>query len=537
MNTPLAVRAEPAAKPLVLGRGVLSNAAVYSGASILEKLVSFILLPFYAHIFQTEGYGIIGLVDASVGLLTIAFAGGFHTAIVRMYYDEPRELRPRVFSTAVLVMLGLGLLVVPAPMLASVWLARILLGNPKYWILIVLSLATLVVDVSGKSASTYLVVTGRSVLYSSISLFRMVLAVFLNILLVLILRIGLVGIFISSLVTATVTAAIYVGVALGHGGLTFDRRIARHLCAFQFPLIPAEVIAFASRQTEGFLVRFLVSLAGVGVLEMAYKFPPMLNIFVVAPFMLSWRTKSVEIAAHPDAPRVMGRMLTGFLFLTLFGGLVLAVDIEPLLVLMTPQDFWGAARIARIEIVTTILAGLGTFMQFGLMYRKHTGRLAVIKTSVAFGKVAASFLIIKNFGLSGAAYSAAAMEAITLAWVCRASQSLYPIQFELKRVFALVACAAVLFLGIQHIDIVAGGPIGPVTHTVVPALLDVVKHSPLAAWRSGKLVTFLAGKDRVLAVLLVNTLAAMTYAVAVPILLPAVVRQVMILFRGRGPRS
>ena len=42
---------------------IFKHAAVYSGANALGKLVGFILLPFYAHIFDTEGYGIIGMDD------------------------------------------------------------------------------------------------------------------------------------------------------------------------------------------------------------------------------------------------------------------------------------------------------------------------------------------------------------------------------------------------------------------------------------------------------------------------------------------
>lgn len=503
-----------------ISRQVFRSAAVYSGASVLEKIASFLLLPFYAHIFHTQGYGIIGLVDAAVGVLTIAFAAGFHTAIVRTYFEEPVERRQRVVSTAIVVVWLMGLVLVPIPMLASKWIAQVLLGDAGYWKLLVLALATLIIDIGGKSASTYLIIRQRSVLFSSIGLARMLLTISLNVLLVLVLKIGLIGIFISSLVTATLATSVYLFVALREQGLTFDREIARRLCAFQFPLVPAEMAAFISRQTERVLVRFFVSLSGAGVLEMAYKFPPMINMFFVAPFMLSWRTKSMELGEQPDAPRLMGRMLTAFTFLLLLGGLLLSVNIRPILILLTPPDFLPAAGIAQIDIVTTILAGLTTYMQFGIMYRKQTGRLAIIKGVVSSIKIAVSVFTIRTFGLSGAAYSALVTEMITLVWIARTSQSLYRIEIEYGRIALTIAAAATLFIGIEWVNNLPGGPLDSIASTIVPPLVNLIRHSPLAVWKSGKLLTFLVGHERAVAALVFNSLAGCCLAVLLPFLHP-----------------
>ena len=503
-----------------LTRSVVRNTAVYTTASILEKLVSFLMLPFYAHIFQTTGYGIIGLVDASVGLLAVAFAGGFHTAIVRTFHEEPEERRRSVVSTAVMLVWAIGLILVPLPLVASPWLAGVLLGDSRYWIIIVLALITLVVDIGGKSAAAYLIIRQRSVAYSAIGLFRMLLALSLNILFVIVLQIGIVGIFISSLITSAAAAGILLWIALRGEGLRFDPAIARRLCSFQLPLVPAEITAFASRQVERYLVRFFVSLNAVGVLEMAYKFPPMLTMFVVWPFMLSWQTKSMEVGDAPGAGRQMGRMLTGFVFLLLLAGLTLAVNIRPVLMLLTPEAFWRAASIAQIEIVTTTLAGLVPFLQFGFLYRKRTTRLAVIKMAIAAGKVAVSFLMIRRFGLAGAAYSALLMEGVTLAWIYRESQALYRIEVEFRQVASLAAAAAAVFAFITYVGGLAGGPVSYVGDTLV-------------AWRVGALVDLLAGRERIIAELMVNTMLVSLFVACAAALNPGVVRDMALWARRR----
>jgi len=515
---------------------VLKNAAIYSGASVLEKVASFVLLPVYAHLFHTQGYGIIGLVDAAVGILTITLAGGFHTATVRTYYEEPPERQSRVVSTSIVLAWLMALALVPIPMLASKWIAAVLLGDSRHWILLVLALSTLVIDIGGKSASTYLVIRHRSLLFSILGLSRMLLTIGLNVLLVVGAHMGLVGIFLSSLVTATIATAVFVFVAVRHEGLHFDRDIARRLWQFQFPLVAAEVLEFISRQSERVLVRFFVGLGGTGVLEMAYKFPPMLNIFFVAPFMLSWRTASMAVGNQPDAPKAIGRMLTGYVFLLAFGGLLLAVNIRPVLALLTPPEFWPAARIARIDIVTTILAGLVTYIQFGVIYTRQTKRLALIKSLVAPVKVAISFFMIRLFDLSGAAYSALITEVVLLLWIGRASQSVYKINIEYARILGTSLAAVGLFLIIEYIDVIPGGPLDLLADQV-PLMLNWVRRIPVARALLERVVNFLDGHEREVAALMFNTVASSAFLGVMPMLHPRALRSAIDLIRGARPET
>ena len=277
-------------------------------------------------------------------MLGILFASGFHIAILRIYHEEEDQNKKLVISTAIRLVWVLGLAAIMLPMLFSPQLSRIFLGSERYSMLLVLSLITFLIDVSGQSASTFLIINQKSIMYSSVSIIRLVIGLTLNIWLVLILNVGLIGVFVSSLVTAIVSSTIFHIAAYRAHKLNFDRSVAKKLLKFQLPLMPGEVIAFLSRQTERFLVRFLIDIHGVGILEMAYKFPPLLNLLVSMPFTQAWRTKSFEIADQPEAPRIIGRMFTNYFFLMVFTGMIMAVCIDDVLKILTPPSFgkrWG----------------------------------------------------------------------------------------------------------------------------------------------------------------------------------------------------
>jgi O-antigen/teichoic acid export membrane protein len=503
-----------------LGREVLRHSAVYSGTAILEKIVGLVLLPFYARIFETSGYGLIGMVDTAVGVLATALYAGYYNAIVTTYHEEPLERRGRVMSTATLLQFGLSAATVPIPALVSPWLSGVLLGDSSHYGIIILALATMVIELTGKTASSELLIRRESVVYSVVALLRFVAAIALNILLVLVLRVGVIGIFISSFIAASLSASIFLWMVLRKNGTAFDRQIARKLLTFQLPIVPAELIHFTARQAERVLVRIFVSLEGVGILEMAYKFPPLLNWLVVGPFMMVWRTKSVEIGRLAHAPYAMGRMLTNMIFVMLFTGILLAVDIRPLIMLLTPEPFWRAASIARIEILTTVLAGVVAFMEFGLIYRKWTGRLAFIRITVALGKVALGLMLIGQFGLGGAAYAALVMETITLAWLFQQSQKAYTIHIETGRILLLLTVAFALCIFIIVVEHLPSSPSAWVAHHILPTLRDVLQRTPLAGWRGGKLIALMDKSTLPFATLLVNTTLAATYGLMVFIVLP-----------------
>jgi O-antigen/teichoic acid export membrane protein len=302
-----------------VGGQTFKHAAIYSMANVLGGLASFLLLPFYAHLFRAEGYGVMALIDTSLGMFTVLLSGGLQTAIIRIYHEETiSSQKSLTIATGIRFVWCLAFLLAVVPIVFSRPLSEFLFGTAQYSSLIVLALITFVIDVAGQSASAVQIIKQQSVLFSSIGLGRLIVGLSLNIWLVVILQVGLIGFFLSSLVTAVLNSAAFHFMAIKEHGFGFDRRIAEKLVKFQLPLVPGEVIGFVGRQADRVQVRALVGLEGVGILEMAYKFPPLLNLFINIPFRRAWNTKSMEIAEQDGAPEIIASMFTRFLYLNMF---------------------------------------------------------------------------------------------------------------------------------------------------------------------------------------------------------------------------
>ncbi len=500
-----------------LSGSIFKHTAIYSAATVLGRVAGFLMLPFYAHIFQAEGYGVIGMIDTSLGILTVLLTGGFQTAILRIYHEQEENRKGIALGTGMWLVWGIGGALIFLPLIFSAPLSHFVLGNAEYYPLFCLALVTFVIDVAGQSASTLQIIRQQSLLFSCIGLVRLILGLGLNIWLVVILQVGLVGVFISSFVAALVAAVAFHIVAIREHGFSFDRKIAVDMLRFQLPLLPGEIISFLGRQTERILVRVLIGLEGMGILEMAYKFPPLLNLFITIPFQRAWRTKSIEIAAQEDAPQVISEMFTRYLFLMVFAGLMLAVTIRSLLELMTPPEFWPAARIAQIEILTTILSGSTGYLTFGLVYHKRTATLSVVKSVLTPVKMALGFAMISFWGLAGAAYSALLVEGITLGWIGLRSQGLYRIPLEYGKIVVVLLVGILIYLALDGNSYTHFGPAGFIRRELLAPLVIFLQGISSGEWRLlEKIIQVLQAKEGQVVSLGLNALFSLSFWIVFP---------------------
>ena len=504
-----------------LKRQAIRHSAIYSVSNLLGRLVGFIMLPFYARIFETQGYGIIALVDSSIGLLSIAFSTGVHQALLKTYHEEPEDRKYLVVGTAICTIWGLSLMCIPLPALASPWIGALVLDDARLWPLIVMGLLTFVIDMGGRSASAFLIIRQQSVLYSLVNLIQLVIGITLNIYLVIYLRVGIIGIFISSLITVSIGAIIFHVKAIQSYGLHYDVAIRKKITRFWFPLIPGELSAYVGRQAERYIVKFVVGLNGVGILEMAYKFPPLLNILVTFPFLRAWQTKCMEIGEHPDGPREIATMFTYYIFLICWGAVFLAANISTVLKLMTPPEFWPAARIAQVDIATTIIFSASTYLLFGLLYTKQTKVISSIRAVMAIGRVIFSFAFITFFGLTGAVYSALFMETVFLIWSFKLSQRAYTLPLEyLKIVF--IGVSALLFVYVIEFTSIVPISFAGNINRLISYTVQYISSSEGPAY--GKLFNVIHHHSMDVSILIVNSFLCSLYFLVILLVKPDLIK-------------
>jgi O-antigen/teichoic acid export membrane protein len=499
-------------------RNVIKHTGVFGLGALLGRAVGFIMLPFYAHMLGQTGYAIIGMMDVALGVLVCLLAYGFESVLIRLYHSQNQSLKHQVISTGMILASAISLcfLFVIVPFAQP--LSKFILGNEQYTKIVVIVMFSFSFETIGQCGRAWLLIQKRSVLFTTLSLLRLVVALSLNIWLIVIKNIGVEGYFISALVTNIIFGIVFVGIAVKECGISFNKTIAIEIRDFLLPLIPGSFATYFSLQAERMLTRSILGLNAVGILEMGYKIPMLIPTLITMPFINSWNTRRFEIANDIGAPRAIGRMYTYYLFLATMFGLLLAVTVKPLLELMAPPEFSFSYRIARLEILLYIIQGSVFHVSFGLYYAKHTGIITKIRAVVSVIKITLSWYFISTWGLYGAVYSAVIANAITFILTIIYSQQRYRIAYEWGKILVIIFTAAIFFSVISKWEVNGSAAFVIVDGKIFPYLSKALGSTYLNTWKNGIILEYLADQSYLFSDIVIRGLASLSYCCIFPLI-------------------
>jgi len=497
-------------------RSTFKHALIYSGANILAKAIGFIMLPVYAFYLRGEGYGIIGMIDVILSVMTLLIGYGISGAMRRFYFQKSSEHEKHVFvSTNITLMILMVLAVTTPAIIFSEQIAWLAFGKTGMGYYVMLALFTFIADLTARNAENYILILQKSVFYTSLSLVRLLIGLSLNIYLIVHLHLGVLGYLYSGLIVAVLFSIVMHGYALCHVGFHFRPADVREILAFSLPLLPGYVAMFFRNNTDRIMLRTYLGLAQLGAFEMLFKFATLIGVFVSEPFMKSWDIKRFEISHMPEGPSIMARVFTYQLALNMFVGLILALEIPILLRILTPQEFWLSGGLAFLAVSSRII--LDSYYQFffGLLHTKRTSYISMIQFVTAGLSVLLNWLLIKRYGLWGAVMASCVVNGIQSALGYVFAQRYYRIPYEWSKVVTILCLTCTLFFLIDMIEL-EGTPVEAwltsVLHTPVSAMLhmmhiDAIKNGKIAAYFIGNIpIIFEGGIKLVLAFAFLLTL-------------------------------
>jgi len=427
---------------------------------MLAKAVGFLMLPFYAHYLHGEGYGIIGMIDVVLSVLTLLVGYGVQQSMTRFYYErEGESARGKLIVTAILLMFFLVVVSSLPVLLFARQIAWLAFGMPELEGYIRLAVVTFMLSMTSRNAENYVLIQQKSIFYSAIALVKLILGLSLNIYFIVILELGVLGYLYSALTVALFSSIFMHWYAFSRLGLHFVRKDAKEILKYTLPLIPGYVAMFFRINTDRMLLRVFVGLAQVGVFEMLFKFATLIGFFVVDPFLKIWNVKRFEIADQLDGSNIIARMFTYKIIILMFAGLVLALEIPILLKILTPEEFWLSETVIGLAVLSRIILACYYHVNFGLLYAKKTHLISYVQVASAAINLISCLALIPLFGIMGAVIASCVANFFQCAMAWRKASLFYTIPFEWWKIIktgllGLVCFAVLTGLSVERINIV-----------------------------------------------------------------------------------
>jgi O-antigen/teichoic acid export membrane protein len=491
------------------------HASIYAAVSILEKAVGFIMLPFYAHLLGAEGYGILGMIEVFTSILDVLVTFGIASAINRFYFERTSEEDRKTFiSTAVLTMLLFSVITCLPCFFLNKPISLLAFGSKDFGIYIILAAISFMANATTYSGQQYLLINQKSILIATLSILRLVLGLFLNIYLIVILRMGVIGVLYSQLITSVINSLFYQIYALSRTGIHFKKKDSLEILRFSLPLLPGYLAVFVRSNADKVILRSLLGLSKLGVYSIVMKFSVLIGLFVFQPFMKTWIPKRMEICNTPRGPQTISKMVTIHLSLMLFAGLILAIELPMLLEILTPMEFWVPSIVGFIAVFSRVSLNSYYHFMFGLLYGKKTFKISIIQITVALISIPMYWLLIRNYSITGAFLAALIAFVLQsgLAWYL--SRPYYNILYEWRKIFLATAFAFVLFIVISPISIKHTVIAAMIDHNITPLLNKIIFFFGFESLLQGKLLAIANDKLIVITDGLIKGLLCMTYLIA-----------------------
>jgi O-antigen/teichoic acid export membrane protein len=375
---------------------------------MLPALLGLVLLPFYSEALSTHEFGIIAAMGAISGVVTSFIDLSLSRASYRYYFDFSDNVeRKKVLG---IFFVGSNLAAILCFLTLIMLKPIVVLAYPEidFYPYYFLTLATSAIAVSSNYIFNYFRMSQKINQYFFLSLASTLLQGLLIYYFVFYDKKAALGQIYALFFLSLILLPIYIGYAYKNFLFGFDWTLLKTGLSYSWPTIPGLLIAWILNWSNSLFIANYGTVGEVGLYAMAFK---MASIFFVASGAYSVAFQPIFFRQANSVNQVSSKKylassieLASVCFIGL--GFFLSLFSQDLVRCLLSEKYSGIYQIIRILLPAFVLpAILGISSNFYYMQSKKMKlELAVVSLS-AFVSLLANFLLVKPFGIYGAAYA------------------------------------------------------------------------------------------------------------------------------------
>jgi len=419
--------------------------AIYGAGDAILQVVNFFLLGIYVHynLLTTADFGALGALTAVEAFIKVINRWGLDGAFMRFYLErDAGEPRRRMASSIALFLIGANSLLLALGLVGASWLANVRHIDPGY----ALSLRLMLVNITLISLTFFpfhvMRMENAAISYSAFTFARAAGTVILRIVLVIGLRTGLAGVYLSDLTMTLILLPLLWRWCRPVIGWTFSFVELRRALRFGLPRLPH---GLAQQYIEGgpkLLLQQSAGLPSLGVYQNGATLGTAVRFFTSA-FETAWAPFYYATSRQPDAKEVFRKMATyGIAVLALLVAGTTAVARDVIGVILTPA-YLEAIGVMPILAIATALQGVYLLTSIGLNLTSRTEFYPVATLTAAGVGFVLGLWLIPQYHLIGAAVTVLVSYLTQVVVAMIFSQRFYPIRYEGSRLARVIAAGVV----------------------------------------------------------------------------------------------
>lgn len=381
---------------------LMKNTIIIFMGKVCTQLISFLLLPLYTSYLLTEEYGFVDLVTTYVTLIVPIITMELEMSVFRYLVDcrKDEKEKKKIFSNNFIILLAsLALFIVLYLVVTCFW-------KFDYCYLILFDI--IICTFSGN----FLQITrgvGRTLDYAISCIITGVTTILLNILLIVVFKLGAFG-MITSMALANGLGAVYLFIRLKMWQyIDFkkkDKKLIKEMYKYSIPLVPNGISWWIVNVSDRSIITAVLGTAANGIYAVSNKFPTILSS-LLGIFNLSWSESAALHVNSPDRDQFFSEVSNTVtkLFTCLGVGMISCMPfVFPILINKNYNDAYNYIPILILGSVFNVIICLYSALYIA---KKMTKQVATTSIIGAIINIIINVVLIKYLGLYAAALSTA----------------------------------------------------------------------------------------------------------------------------------
>lgn len=427
-------------------RALLRSSVLYLSGDLGLKLISFFMVPIYTRTLTPDDYGIIGFASSLINVLSPIVGLGLISSLPVLYYSYHGEERSRLISSTVnftfLYSLAITIIILIFGQPVFSRFAGAISFNPY----IVLPLITLFLTTFYYLPTGIFNMQERAVAYSTYSLSLALVAVGANILLVVVLRWGALGVLWANLLAGAVGMLVALLVIRPFYIPTMQRKKVREILSLSLPTLPHLLSSTIWRSADRFFLAGLATLAATGIYSLAMTVSSL--VLMVLNGALTALSPHFYRRANADDPTLPGdwaRLCTLYIFAGVWVSLGLAIMSTEVIHILAPPKYYGTIPLLPVLVLGQALTGLYWLLSPGIGYKRKMWVYVVASFPAMAVNLLLNSVLVPAYGAMGAAWAmvaAAASQGLIFGYF---SLRFYPVPYEYRQIAKVLLGGAFLY--------------------------------------------------------------------------------------------
>lgn len=384
---------------------LFQNSAIYSLVMVLQKGISFLLLPLYTQYLTPADYGIMGVSGSITSFLSICITLGLGAAAARFYYSHKKDenYAKKLYGTIVTIVLINSAVFGTIFLVFHKWIIDPFLGNIDYYPYIFIGILCTIVMPLYQYFQEYLQARQEGLHYGINSMCYFAINVVLIILSLVIFDMGLLGFLLANLITSVLFFIYAVVIFLRRLRVGVDKQIAKEAIIYSAPLLPHQLAAWSNGTLDRLLVNGLKSESDAGLYNLGQQYSSLSNIMgnAINQAYVPWFFDKINYGK--EGLTLIYRVAEGIICVFGLFTLIMSLFSKELLTLMISNPAYKDVWMTVPLLIGAYLFHSLYFIYVNVLYLKDSKVVFTISLVSLVVNIGTNVLLIPPYGVMGSA--------------------------------------------------------------------------------------------------------------------------------------